>query len=200
MADILSIYCPYCHRHTSLRPAPVKHTIGRSEYEVQAFWEKNYSDTWWIGICNACEEPVLVLNRGDKVYPRPLPSPTEKDIPELIRLDLEEAKICLSSGAYRAAAVMARRAMQVAAIEKGASGDKLVSQIHALQQTGKITTDLKEWADAVRWVGNDAAHPNGVQVTKDDAEDVLQLAEQFLHVLYVAPALAAGIKKRLGKT
>lgn len=94
---------------------------------------------------------------------------------------------------------MARRAMQVAAMDKGASGDKLVSQIHDLQTVGKITTDLKDWADAVRWVGNDAAHPNGVQVTKDDAKDVLQLAEQFLHVLYVAPALATGIKKRLGK-
>ena len=141
-----------------------------------------------------------MLNKGDRVYPSPLPSPTEKDIPDLIRLDLDEAKICFSSGAYRAAAVMARRAMQVAAIEKGATGDKLVSQIHSLQQAGKITMDLKDWADAVRWVGNDAAHPNGTQVTKDDAGDVLQLSEQFLHVLYVAPALAATIKKRLGKT
>lgn len=199
MADHLSIYCPYCRRHTSLTPAPVKYSCNRTEYTTEAFWQKSYGHTWWIGVCNACESPVLVLNKGDRVYPSPLPSPTEKDIPELIRLDLDEAKICFSSGAYRAAAVMARRAMQVAAVEKGATGDKLVSQIHALQQAGKITMDLKDWADAVRWVGNDAAHPSGVQVTKDDAGDVLQLAEQFLHVLYVAPALAAGIKKRLGK-
>src|SRR5690606_11273646 len=137
---------------------------------------------------------------GDRIYPRPLPKPTEQDIPDLIRADLDEAKICFSAGAYRASAVMARRAMQVASIDKGAKGDKLVSQIADLQQTGKITTDLKEWADAVRWVGNDAAHPNGVQVAQDDAADVLHLAEQFLHVLYVAPALAAGIKKRLGKS
>jgi len=95
---------------------------------------------------------------------------------------------------------MARRAMQVAAKDKGATEDKLVSQIHELQKSGKITTDLKDWADAVRWVGNDAAHPNGAEVTREDAEDVLHLAEQFLHVLYVAPAVAAGLKKRLGKT
>ena len=94
---------------------------------------------------------------------------------------------------------MARRAMQVAALEKGAKTDKLVSQIAELKNNGQITTDLKDWADAVRWVANDAAHPNGTPVTKDDAEDVLHLAEQFLHVLYVTPALAAGIKKRLGK-
>ena len=200
MAEILSIYCPHCHRHTALTPAPVEYEHGYQKYTTRAFWQKSSGTTWWIGVCNACCDPVLVLNKGNKVYPPPLPKPTEKDIPELIRADLNEAKICFSTGAYRASAVMARRAMQVASLEKGATGDKLVSQIAQLQQNGKITTDLKEWADAVRWVGNDAAHPNGVQVTKDDAEDVLHLAEQFLHVLYVAPALAAGIKKRLGKT
>lgn len=200
MADRLSIYCPYCQRHTALSPAPVEYSFSGREYTTGAFWKKSYDETWWIGICNACQMPVLVLNNGMRIYPAPLPTPTEKDIPELIRLDLNEAKVCFSSSAYRAAAVMARRAMQVAAVDKGATTDKLVSQIHELQQAGKITTDLKDWADAVRWVGNDAAHPNGVQVTKDDAEDVIQLAEQFLHVLYVAPALAAGIKKRLGKS
>lgn len=200
MADIFSIYCPSCHKYTSLTPAPIKYTHSRSEYTTQAFWNKSHQETWWIGVCNACTEPVLVLNRGEKVFPSPLPTPTEKDIPESMRSDLNEAKICLSNNAYRAAAVMARRTIQVAAVEKGATGDKLVAQISELQRTGKITADLKEWADAVRWIGNDAAHPEGAQVTREDAEDVLHLAEQFLHVLYVAPALAAGIKKRLGKS
>lgn len=199
MADLLSIYCPHCHRYTSLTPAPVKYEHGSREYKTRALWGKNYQDTWWIGVCNACEEPVLVLNKGDKIFPPPLPTPTSEDIPEEIRSDLDEAKVCVSAAAYRAAAVMARRAMQVAAKDKGATDDKLVTQIHELLKSGKITTDLKEWADAVRWVGNDAAHPNGSDVTKEDAEDVLHLAEQFLHVLYVAPAVAAGLKKRLGK-
>lgn len=200
MANLLSIYCPHCHRHTSLTPASVKYKCSYNEYITEAFWEKNSKETWWIGVCNACDEPVLVLNKGIKVYPAPLPKPSEKDIPDEIRADLDEAKVCFSAGAYRAAAVMARRTIQVAATDKGATGDKLVSQIHELKQTGKITEDLKEWADAVRWIGNDAAHPTGSPVTYDDAEDVLHLAEQFLHVLYVAPALAAGIKKRLGKS
>ena len=199
MADLLSIYCPHCHKHTSLTPAPVKYKHGHYNYTTSAFWEKDYQNTWWIGVCNACDSPVLVLNKGDEVFPTPLPKPTSEDIPQAIRSDLDEAKICVSASAYRAAAVMARRAMQVAAKDKGAAEDKLVSQIHELQKSGKITTDLKDWADAVRWVGNDAAHPNGAEVTREDAEDVLHLAEQFLHVLYVAPAVAAGLRKRLGK-
>jgi len=44
----------------------------------------------------------------------------------------------------------------------------------------------KEWATVVRWVGNDAAHPNKDAVSKEDAEDCLRLAEQFLHVIFVS--------------
>jgi hypothetical protein len=85
---------------------------------------------------------------------------------------------------------MARRSMQSACIDKGAKKKNLVDQVDELKNNGVITNDLKEWADVVRWVGNDAAHPNKDIVEKDDAKDILELAEQFLHVIYVAPAIA----------
>ena len=200
MAHQISIYCPHCHRYTSLSQAPVSYECDYEKYTTGAIWLKGKNEIWWIGICNACSEPVLVLNNGEKIHPASLPKPSEQDIPSEIRADLDEAKVCFSAGAYRAAAVMARRTMQVAATDKGATSDKLVTQIHELKQAGKITVDLKDWADAVRWIGNDAAHPTGSPVFQEDAKDVLHLAEQFLHVLYVAPALAVGIKKRLGKS
>lgn len=89
--------------------------------------------------------------------------------------------------------------MQSAALDKGAKKSRLVEQIAELQAKGAITLDLKEWADVVRWAGNDAAHPGGAPVTKDDAEAILELAEQFLNVLYVTPALAGALRKKLGK-
>ncbi len=45
-------------------------------------------DTWWIGITNCCYSPVLINNKGDIIHPSPLPSTTDKRIPEPIRLDL----------------------------------------------------------------------------------------------------------------
>ena len=69
-----------------------------------------------------------------------------------------------------------------------------------LEAQGEITRDLKEWATAVRWVGNDAAHPNKEPVGKDDAEAVLKLAEQFLNVIYVTPALAQATNEKRGKS
>lgn len=186
-----SIFCPYCQRHTALSVAQTSYNDihGHTHY-TSAEWSIKTGDSWWIGICNNCQNPVLVKNEGIEIYPRPFPSPTDTRIPEPMRQDLIEAKFCFSINAFRACAVMARRTIQNACIDKGAIQKDLVKQINELIANDVITKDLKEWADVVRWVGNDAAHPNKDTVEKDDAEDILSLAEQFLQVLYVTPSIA----------
>jgi len=178
---------------------------------IMALWQKSSSERWWIGICNCCQEAVLVheyitLGIGGEIkkrdiYPYPLPSPTDERIPDHIRKDIDEAKLCFSVRAFRACAVMARRAIENACIDKGASKNRksLQEKINELAEKGIITKDIKEWANVVRWVGNDAAHPGKGIVTKEDAEDILELAEQFMHVIYVAPAIAKEQRKKRGK-
>jgi hypothetical protein len=183
-----SIFCPHCQRHTALSVAQAAYDKGQTQ--ISAIWSKNAAEIWWIGICNNCQNPVLVKNDGEEIYPRPFPTPTDSRIPEPMRQDLIEAKFCFSIDAYRACAVMARRTIQNACIDKGATKNELIQQINELQANGVITRDLREWADVVRWVGNDAAHPDKDTVEIDDAEDILSLAEQFLQVLYVAPSIA----------
>ena len=202
----ISIYCPFCHRFTSLTPADGYATPQYRGQTVIALWKRNPNDQWWIGICNNCHNAVLVHDYehyGDKhrdIYPSPLPTPTDERIPEHIRKDIDEAKLCFSVGCYRACGVMARRAIQNACIDKGAGKNKkLIEQIEELANKGVITNDIKEWADVVRWVGNDAAHPDKNEVTKEDAEDILKLAEQFMQVIYVAPAIAKEQREKRGK-
>lgn len=195
----LSIYCPHCHRHTSLTPAPVSVNYAGDSWKVGAFWRKSASEIWWIGICNYCNRPVLVMDNGEIIYPVESPCPTDENIPVEIRQDLDEAKRCLQTDAFRATAVMARRSIQACEIDKGAKKDKLAEQISELAASGVITKDVKEWADLVRWVGNDGAHPGGQPVTKEDAEEILNLAEQLLHVVYVTTAAAKAMKKARGK-
>lgn len=190
----VSIHCPFCKRFTAL--TQVEGQVDTAKVPFQAGPAGDY---WWMGQCNNCQKYVLVHQLGDIVYPNSPPSPTDVRVPESIRKDLDEAKICLAVDAYRASAVMARRAMQSACIERGAKKDKLVDQLHELADNGTITKDLKEWVDVVRWVGNDAAHPTGDEVTKDDAEDILQLAEQFVVVVYVTPAIAREWRTKHGK-
>ena len=69
---------------------------------------------WWLGKCNFCQYALLVLEDGQLVHPAPQPAPVSEAIPEVIRNDLREAKPCLAVGAWNAAVVMARRALQCA--------------------------------------------------------------------------------------
>lgn len=198
----VALHCPHCGIYVALMQAPT----ARHE-DFPAVWQKSGSESWWIGVCPNCRNGVLVYQRElltpgnvrpvvHVFYPAALPSPTDEHIPDAIRRALDEAKQCFSVTAYRACAVMARRAMQTACIEQGATKGNLVNQLHELANSGVITKSLKDWGDAVRWVGNDAAHPNGEDVTQEDAEAILRLAEQFMHAVYVAPAIAQDIQAK----
>ena len=181
------IFCPYCHRYTALSVVTTIHG-GPYTCVYQSEKDKKY---WWMGICNNCKELCLVYENGERVYPYPLPSPTEERIPEDLRKDLDEAKICYSVGAYRGCAVLARRVVQVCCIDKGADKNKnLYQQIEELYENRIITEDIKNWTTAIRWIGNDAAHPSSNVVDKEEADSVLKLAEQFLYVVYVTSAIA----------
>lgn len=201
MSDLdLTMYCPYCQKHTSIRMANAKYKGPHGGWnDTPAIWQKDDITWWWIGICNSCLDPVLVLRQGDTIYPHELPSPTDNNIPDTMRADLIEAKTCYCVSAYRGCAVLARRALQSTCLDKGAKKGDLISQLNDLKANGTITQELLEWATVVRWVGNDAAHPNSDPVTKEDSEDILKLTEQFLHVIYVTPAIAKGQRLKRGK-
>jgi len=180
----VSIYCPHCHIHTAL-------SIALTPNGDEAVWDAGALEgTWWIGLCNNCNQPSLVWEDGRVIYPNPLPPPTDPLIPWEIALDMFEAKTCLNTKCFCACAVMARRALESACRLKGINGGNLVNKIQELTKLGIISKDIEEWATLIRWIGNDAAHSSNGPVRKEDAEDCLKLVEKFLDVLFVAPAIA----------
>jgi len=151
---------------------------------------------WWIGICNACHQPLLVLNRGDTVYPTPQPEPVSDAIPKAVAHDLFEARMCLGIGAWRAATVMARRSIEGAAAAHNATGSTLKALIQSLAKQQVITPRMQAWAEEVRELGNDAAHAGSPEVTRIDAEEIVDLASAILDDLFVKPALAKAATTR----
>ena len=191
------MHCPYCHVHTSITP------LANASGDISGTRDL-HGNVWQIGSCNACGGVVMesqtLMSSSRTIYPHPLPSSTAKEIPEEIRKTLIEAKLCASVKAWQASVTMCRRAIQMACIEKGAiASDKLVTQINTLKDKSIITADIHEWATVIRWVGNDGAHPGGIKVDEEDAVGMIDLAEQFLHILYVAPAKAAAHRTKIGK-
>jgi HEPN domain-containing protein len=208
--DEVSLHCPHCGKHTAVTPALLSIIVASPNTPPNNIAERHISEwikptpyyvygsgRWWLGKCNACQQPLLLRDHGSKVFPTPQPGPVSEDIPEPMRSDLREAKLCLSAGAWNAAAVMARRALQSAAVEQGApKGKKLWEQIKWLDEDRKITQQQRRWADAARWVGNHGAHdtepdvasgaPVITDVAQDDAEDTIKLVEHLFETLYVA--------------
>jgi hypothetical protein len=109
MSKSVSIFCLYCHQHTLVAPATTSFKgDDQREYTLAfAYWQAAVDTKWWIGVYqNAnCNQPVLVLNKGDAVYPQPMPSPTDERIPDPMRTDLMEAKTCFSVNAFGGCAV-----------------------------------------------------------------------------------------------
>jgi len=192
-------YCPYCHKHVAFSWVDYDELGGGiTRYLDKSNSYRNPKGIWALAECPVCNNCVLVhiIDNNIQIYPNPLPTPTDKRVPEEIRKDLDEAKICFSVNAFRACTVMCRRALQNACKMKDATKERLVDQIDELAEKGIITKDLKELAHTIRWIGNDAAHPNEKEVKKEEAEEILNLTEQFLHILFVAPAKVRKIKEK----
>jgi hypothetical protein len=210
----VSVFCPHCGQRTAVSAAPLSIVVSSPNTPPNNIREANIREflasdpyyrygphNWWLGKCNACQQPMVVRDIGAIVYPAPQPGPVSEDIPEPMRSDLREAKQCLSVGAWNAAVVMARRALQCAAVERGApAGAKLWRQIAWLDENRKITSDQRRWADVARWVGNDGAHntepavadgdPVIVGVSEEEARDSIKLVEHLFETLYVAKKVA----------
>jgi len=223
--DEVSVHCPHCGKYTAVTPAPLVVAVPDDRSLTRVSLEpvnraltsppfySSQSGRWWLGKCNACQEPLLVNGRGHAFLPSPQPGPVSEDIPEPIRSDLREAKLCFAAGAWNAAVVMARRSLQCATVEQGApTGTQwpLWKQIAWLAENGKLTLAQRQLADAARWVGNHGAHdtepdaaagkPVITEVTQEDAADTIRLVEHLFETLYVTRTLAEAQLDKRGKS
>lgn len=206
----ISIHCPHCGKFTAVTPAPLK-PVNPGNRTTETYFDGEHDGIgWWMGKCHSCHKPVLVYGNGHRILPSPRPGPVSEYIPEPMQTDLRDAKHCLAAGVFNAAVVMARRALQCAAVELGATkGEPLWKQVKWLDDNRKITPMQREWADAARWVGNHGAHdtepdvasgtPVITDVAKEDAEDTIELVERLFESIYVAGRLAQRQLEKRGK-
>lgn len=207
MADTDSIHCPSCKTATNLiqrARKPYTTNDGALIYE--------------IGECNNCSQHFLVLRHHPsggivRVFPHAIPRSVSDALPEKVKSDFEEALLCESAGAYRAAVTMARRALQSICLDRAAPSKRTVKpksgqefevkndlsrQIDWLLSEQIITKPLKDMAHEVRSVGNEGAHPEDAEddtvINEEDSGEILALLEAFAQTLYIAPAL---LKKRI---
>jgi len=166
------------------------------------------ADAAGIYRCGGCGFPSMVMWHWKDFEERwtrflVLPSPravANDDLPAGIREEHREAHDCLNGGQHKASMLMARAALQHTCRTLGAAGTGLKAELDDLVEKGVITRDLRAFADEVRLLGNDVAHPpeDIMVVEQDEAEELLEYLDGFLQTTLVLPAKARRRAKERG--
>ena len=144
-----------------------------------------------------------VINNSFLVYPRGIarsPLPPEVDDGQIVD-DYREASLVLADSS-KASAALSRRCLQHILREKAAvKKSNLNNEIQQVLDSNVLPSDIAENLDAIRNIGNFAAHPikststgEIVDVEPNEAEWNLEVLEQLIDFYYVRPAIAK--KKR----
>jgi uncharacterized protein DUF4145 len=145
-------------------------------------------------------ETWLIRPRGAL---RPAPP---KEVPEEVARDYREACIVLPDSA-KASAALSRRCLQhLLRTAAGVKPGDLASEIQQVLDGGSLPSRLAEAVDAIRNIGNFAAHPTKstgtdsiVDVEPGEAEWNLDVLESLFDYYFVQPAILQAKKDALNR-
>ncbi len=190
------LFCPQCNILVSARVIASANGGFRSENPVDPADSEYHGEHYSIALCGRCSEPFLIreslygvpgefetVTEEKVLYPSDHRLPLD-DAPASVTRAYDQATRAFSAGLYEPSALMCRKAIDAAAISLGAQGDSLYDRLSALRQAGHIDKRLLDWAHAIRLVGNEAAHDPHLEVSRQDARDILDFTEAILIYLF----------------
>ena len=140
------------------------------------------------------------------VYPKASARPVAKEVEEKFASDFREACLVIADS-EKASAALSRRCLQNLLREKaGTKAKDLEKQIQEVLDSGRLPSHLGEAIDAVRVIGNFAAHPvkststgEVIDVETGEAEWNLDTLEGLFDFYFVQPAQLAKKREALNK-
>jgi len=216
--------CPYCGIRFNLDGVNADHSFphfgriplpgGGSSREVG---DKEYSIT--SHKCPDCRGQIMWLNElgrigaGEKdvvsttlLFPKHPIKQLPEEVPENFADEFREAHDTLSIS-QKASAALSRRCLQSVIREKEGIQEKtLFAEVDKLLKSNKLPKTLADDLDAIRVVGNFAAHPikdintgEIVEVEPGEAEWTLNVLEDLLLFYYVQEPKSAARRDALNK-
>jgi Domain of unknown function (DUF4145) len=154
---------------------------------VHVFWSAG--DVWGRGLY------------GMRILPWPIGSKREpsENWPEGVNRFWIQAHDSLARENWDAANVMARSAVQFMVREKNAKEGKLKAQVDDLVSKGILHPLMKDWADEVRLLANESAHPQAptpAELTPQDSRDIVNFMDLLLNNLYDLPKQIEDFRQR----
>lgn len=161
---------------------------------------------WTFAQCPECTTPLLAVqvDYGDgnyapcRVFP-PEDKQLGKSVPHALRETYNEALVCFRARAFTASAIMRRKTLESLCLEHGAEERTLEASLKKLKNDGVIEERLFEWAEALRTLGNEAAHGVGTTISRQDARDILEFTEALTEYVFTYRDSFDRFKKRRAK-
>ena len=125
----------------------------------------------------------------------PIGKQYSEGVPPNVRSIANEAHQCAQIGAYRAAVMLARSAIEGIINKKDSSERNLYQRIENLSKSGSITKRTADAATAIRLCGNDSAHNVSAPVDAEYAEIIIQILDSIIDDLYSHPLLVERAKQ-----
>lgn len=200
--------CSHCQ--VEIHPNFSNQQIGQGwfgqERGQHTHWQTNYM------VCPSCGKALITVDKSTQtndretwpIYPRfSTRPPAPAEVPADIAEDFNEATAVLSISP-KASAALSRRCLQGVLRHQGYTQKNLAPAIQAALDSKTLPTAHAENLDAVRNIGNFAAHPMKdkqtdaiVPVEPHEAEWNLEVLEGLFDHYYVQPAKAAARRAAL---
>lgn len=198
--------CPHCGNRT---PLEIRHKETRQEELIDTDGDEvGVAEIYYfVTRCKTCDEIALFSNWEHDDDPEDLERcnllyPTVKNfpdsVPEVIRLDYEEAKKVekISPTAF---AVLIRKALERLCIDKNGKGRDLAEKLESLSKDGLIPETLSKMTHALRTFGNIGAHAKKTSIEADDAVMLDDFFSAVIEYIYVAPNKINKLTEKLSK-
>ena len=210
--------CPHCTVNIHVDFHKKSLTLAQDEKNQTIGWDVQY------GICPSCKQAIIKLLNGPGVpaqngnfftngykaiflaWPQSSSRPCPSEVPPDVAADFREASSVLHASPQASAALTRRGLQQVLRDYAHTKSKDLVDQIQEVIDGGHIPASLSDQLDAVRVIGNFAAHPlksknSGaiLAVEPHEAEWNLDVMEAVFDHYFVKPAQAQARKASLNK-
>jgi hypothetical protein len=150
------------------------------------------------------EEFVSDIETEETIYPMVTARPVEPEVPEPYKNDFIEACKVLSISPRASAALSRRLLQQILREQFGIKKKNLAMEIEDFIHLKNVPSHLTEAVDAVRNIGNFAAHPlkdtntgSIIEVEPGEADWLLEVIDELFDFAFVQPKRLEERKNRL---
>lgn len=191
-------------------------------FECEENEKRKYQSTGYeieYGSCPACSELIVIINYGkysngeivgdirtEIAFPKYISRNISLEVPEYYKIEYKEAVGVLSISPKSSAALSRRILQRILHEEYSINKSSLAKEIDEFLLLQKIPSYLSEAIDAIRNIGNFAAHPlkdtnTGmiVEVESGEAEWLLDVLDALFDFTFIQPKILKTRKNELNK-